>query len=71
MVTPAAGPAGESMSIGQRYDFTPGDAVMFDAQAVHLAGNDSGSPAVSLEAALRKIGEPLTVLATPAATPSS
>jgi quercetin dioxygenase-like cupin family protein len=70
--TPVAGPAGEAMAIGQRYDFRPGDAVMFDAQAVHLAGNDSGAPAVSLEAALRKIGEPLTILAaTPAATPES
>lgn len=67
--TPISGPAGEAMTLGKRYDFHVGDQAMFDADCVHLAGNDSGASAVTLEAALRKIGEPLTILTTPVATP--
>jgi hypothetical protein len=53
------------MTLGKRYDVHVGDQVMVDAGTVHLAGNDSGSPAVSLEEALRKIGKPLIITAAP------
>jgi quercetin dioxygenase-like cupin family protein len=68
--TPAAGQAGEAMTVGKEYAIEPGDVILFDADTAHTARNPTNAPAVLFEAQLRAVDKPLTIpLGTP--TPAS
>ena len=64
--TPAAGQAGEAMTVGKEYAIQPGDVILFDANPAHTARNPTSAPAVLFEAQLRAMDKPLTIpLGTP------